>query len=165
MIGTDGFYLLDAVYAYGKPVIRVEFRKSDCLACPARSQCTRAKVNPRGLTLMIQEDYEALAKARERQKTAQFKKEYSLRSGIEGTISQGVRGFQLRQCRYRGLAKTSLQHLLSAAAMNLERIYAWLEEIPLAKTRVSHFQNITNQKLAIVPEAMASPVRVANIAL
>ncbi|NBD18112.1 MAG: hypothetical protein GVY04_18845 [Cyanobacteria bacterium] len=63
------------------------------------------------------------------------------------------------------MLKTSLQHLLSAAAMNLERIYAWLEEIPLAKTRVSHFQNITNQKLAIVPEAMASPVHVANIAL
>ncbi|MCG9890654.1 MAG: transposase [Thermosynechococcaceae cyanobacterium MS004] len=45
---------------------------------------------------MIQEDYEALIKARERQKTADFKEQYSLRSGVEGTISQGIHGFQLR---------------------------------------------------------------------
>jgi Transposase DDE domain len=61
----------------------------------------------------------------------------------------GVRGFNLRQCRYIGLAKTRLQHILTAAAINLERIYAWLEEIPLAKTRISHFQKLANRKLAI----------------
>lgn len=135
--------------SYGKPVIRVEFRKNHCLACPVRSQCTRSKDNPRGLTLMIQEDYEALANARQRQKTAAFKKEYSLRSGIEGTISQGVRGFHLRQCRYIGLEKTRLQHILTAAAINLERIYAWLEGVPFAKTRISHFEKMANQHLAI----------------
>lgn len=135
--------------SYGKPIIHVEFRKRHCSACPVRAQCTRAPVNPRGLTLMVQEDYEALANARIRQTTAEFKQQYSLRSGIEGTISQGVRGFELRQSRYIGLAKTRLQHILTAAAINLERIYAWLEEIPLAKTRVSHFEKIANQKLAI----------------
>ncbi|MCY7277504.1 MAG: transposase [Phormidesmis sp. CAN_BIN44] len=135
--------------SYGKPVIRVEFRKSHCLACPVRSQCTRAPVNPRGLTLMIREDYEALVKATQRQLTTEFKLQYSLRSGIEGTISQGIRGFNLRQCRYLGLAKTRLQHILTAAAINLERIYAWLEEIPLAKTRISHFQKLAFQKLAL----------------
>ena len=56
---------------------------------------------------MIQEDYEALAKARQRQKTAEFKEQYSLRSGTEGTISQAVRGFNLRPCRYRGKRKNS----------------------------------------------------------
>ena len=135
--------------SYGKPVIRVEFRKSHCLACPVRRRCTRSKVNPRGLTLMIRKDYEALANARIRQQTAEFKKEYSLRSGIEGTISQGVRGFHLRQSRYVGLAKTRLQHILTAAAINLERIYAWLEGIPLAKTRISHFEKMAHQHLAI----------------
>jgi hypothetical protein len=63
----------------------------------------------------------------------------------------GIRGFYLRQCRYIGLAKTRLQHILTAAALNFERIYAWLEEIPLAKTRISHFQKLANQKLAIAP--------------
>jgi transposase len=133
---------------YGKPIIHVEFSKSDCSACPVRSQCTRAPVNPRGLTFMIQADYEALVNARARQKTAEFKQEYSLRSGIEGTISQGIRGFNLRKCRYIGLEKTRLQHTLTAAAMNLERIYAWLEEIPLAQTRRSHFEKMARRKLA-----------------
>jgi transposase len=98
---------------------------------------------------MPREDYEALTNARIRQTTTEFKKEYSLRSGIEGTISQGIRGFNLRQCRYVGLEKTRLQHILTAAAMNLERIYAWLEGIPLAKTRISHFEKMANQHLAI----------------
>ena len=125
---------------YGKPVIYVEFRQRDCSVCPVRSQCTRAKKsNPRGLTIQVQEEYEALQKARERQQTEQFKKEYALRAGIEGTISQGIRAFELRDCRYIGLAKTHLQHILTAAAINLNRISAWLEGIPLAKTRKSHF--------------------------
>ena len=114
--------------AYSNPTIHVEFRKSDCSKCPARAQCTRAPVNPRGLTLMIQADYEALANARDRQKTIEFKQEYSLRSGIEGTISQGIRGFNLRKCRYLGLAKTRLQHILTAAAMNLAHIPLVREE-------------------------------------
>jgi transposase len=114
-----------------------------------RGQCTRAPVNPRGLTFMIQADYEALDRARARQKTAEFKQEYSWRSGIEGTISQGIRGFNLRKCRYIGLEKTRLQHTLTAAAMNLRRIYAWLEEIPLAQTRRSHFEKMARRKRAI----------------
>ena len=79
----------------------------------------------------------------------QFKKEYSKRLGIEGTISQGIRGFHLRQCRNIGLAKTRLQHILIAAAINLERIYAWLEGVPLAQTRISHFEKMAKPHLAI----------------
>lgn len=129
---------------YDKPLIYVEFRQRDCLACPVRSQCTRAKTNPRGLSIQVQSDYEALQKARERQKTEQFQKQYALRSGIEGTISQGIRAFEMRDCRYIGLAKTHLQHILTATAINLSRVFAWLEEIPRAKTRSSHFARLAD---------------------
>ncbi|MHC5612617.1 MAG: IS1182 family transposase [Nostoc sp.] len=129
--------------ADGNPIIRVSFRATDCLVCPVRSQCTRAKTQARGLTLQVQSDYEALQKARERQKTKQFQQQYALRSGIEGTISQGVRAFELRDSRYIGLAKTHLQHILTAAAINLSRVFAWLEKIPRAKTRSSHFARLT----------------------
>ena len=61
------------------------------------------------------------------------------RAGVEGTVSQGVRAFGLRQARYRGIAKTHLQHLATAAAINLERIVAWLNDIPRATTRTSRF--------------------------
>jgi len=64
---------------------------------------------------------------------------YAQRQGIEGTISQGVRSFGLRRARYRGLAKTGLQSVATAAAMNLNRLAAWFAERPLASTRVSRF--------------------------
>jgi transposase len=41
-----------------------------------------------------------------------------------------------------GLAKTHLQHLATAAAMNLVRLDAWLEGIPHARTRISRFAAI-----------------------
>jgi len=45
----------------------------------------------------------------------------------------------LRQARYRGLAKTRLQNIAIAAALNLDRISAWLSHRPLAPTRTSRF--------------------------
>ena len=61
------------------------------------------------------------------------------RAGIEGTLSQGVRAFGLRHTRYRGTAKTHLQHIATAAAINIDRIVAWLDERPRAQTRTSRF--------------------------
>ena len=43
----------------------------------------------------------------------------------------------LRQARYRGLAKTRLQHLLTGAALNVARLAAWFAERPRAATRPS----------------------------
>ena len=64
---------------------------------------------------------------------------YSRRSGIEGTLSQGIRLCGLRTSRYRGLAKTSLQHVATAVGINLSRVFDWLEGKPRASTRTSHF--------------------------
>ena len=61
-----------------------------------------------------------------------FRRQYGVRAGIEGTISQGVRAFGLRRARYFGQAKTRLQHILTAAAINLVRLAAWFAgDIPL----------------------------------
>ena len=38
-----------------------------------------------------------------------------------------------------GLARTHLQHLLTASAINLIRAVAWLKELPRSQTRRSHF--------------------------
>ena len=53
--------------------------------------------------------------------------------------SQGVRAFGLRRTRYWGLEKTHLQHVAIAAAINIDRLVAWLDERPRAKTRPSRF--------------------------
>jgi hypothetical protein len=50
-----------------------------------------------------------------------------------------VRAFGLRRARYRGLAKTHLQTVATAVALNLDRLAAWLDGRPLAPTRKSRF--------------------------
>jgi transposase len=124
----------------GNPVIQVRFRKPDCAACATRSHCTRSKNGARVLTLKPRDQHEALQAARERQKTPEFKERYKIRAGAEGTISQGVRTFELRRARYIGLAKNRLTHIAIAAAINLTRAVLWLTDVPKAQTRVSHFR-------------------------
>jgi transposase len=84
-------------------------------------------------------EHEALRTARERLGTEEGRRRYARRAGIEGTLSQGVRAFGLRRSRYRGLAKTHLQHVATAAAINLERLAACFRGVPRAATRTSRF--------------------------
>lgn len=60
-------------------------------------------------------------------------------AGIEGTLATGIQVFGLRQTRYIGLAKTHLQHVFSAVAMNIRRLVSWLNDEPISKIRVSRF--------------------------
>lgn len=124
---------------HGAPIIHVSFARTVCAACPVRLQCTRATTSGRKLTLRPQAEHEALMTARQRQRTAEFRTRYARRAGIEGTLAQGTRVFGLRHARYRGLAKTHLQHVLTAIAMNLLRVLAWLIEPSHAQTPVSRF--------------------------
>jgi transposase len=72
----------------------------------------------------------------------EWKAEYVVRAGVEGTLSQGVRGFGLRRCRYVGLAKARLQHVATAAAINVYQISDWVGGIPRAATRTSRFARL-----------------------
>lgn len=122
------------------PVIKVKFSAGDCGSCPSRAKCTTG--SRRSITLRPQEQYVALQVARVREGTEDFKKEYSRRAGIEGTISEGVRAHGLRRSRYVGTAKTHLQHVASAAAINLVRISNWLMEKDRTGTRASAYQRL-----------------------
>ena len=101
------------------PVIRIKFAMRDCHACAHRSDCTDGQ--RRCISIRPREQYEALHQRRKRQRTEIFKEEYAKRAGVEGTMSQGVRRCDIRHARSRGLAKTRLQHLATAAALNLLR--------------------------------------------
>jgi transposase len=129
-------------------VIKIKFSGRDCRVCPSREHCIRStkRYPRRTVTVRPKEQYLALKAAREREGTLEFKKDYAKRAGIEGTISQGVRAFGLRHSRYLGHAKTSLQHILTAAAINFVRVDRWLSEVPRAQTRRSPF--ITLMKAA-----------------
>jgi transposase len=123
---------------HGGECIAVRFARRDCMDCPARSQCTHSP-GPRTLTLLPQAQHVALQQARDYQKTDDFRQRYRKRAGVEGTVSQGIRAFDLRRARYIGLAKTHLQHLYTAAAINLTRAVFWLQGIETAQTRRSSF--------------------------
>lgn len=120
------------------PLIRVRFSPADCRTCPSLRDCVSSpKAQRREITLRPRHEYEALHQARQLQATDEWKDRYKIRAGVEGTISQGVQACGLRRSRYRGLGKTSLQHQLTGAAINLIRINAWLTDTPRARTRTS----------------------------
>ena len=77
--------------------------------------------------------------ARQRELTPAFMAQYALRAGVEGTLSQGTRAFGLRRARYIGQARTHLQHVLMAAAMNFVRVGLWLSGAPRARTQQTPF--------------------------
>lgn len=126
----------------GDARVAVKFRYADCTYCEARGLCTRNKKGPRQITLKSREEYEALSEARAAQLKAEWRERYKLRSGIESTMSQGVRSNDLRRSRYFGLKKTALQHVATASAINVQRVTDWLGGFPVAATRVSSFARL-----------------------
>ena len=124
-----------------KPTIQSQFPTKLCRSCPVRERCTEAK-RGRQVTFIPEAEFKALQAAREREQTDEFKQTYKKRAGVEGTISQAVGVLGMRRTRYRGLDKVHLQHLMTAAAMNLMRVLDWLSDKERAKTRISAFARL-----------------------
>lgn len=128
------------------PVIKIKFSGIDCAACASRAQCLaqrrRTKYPRRTLTIRPEAQYRALRAARARQATEAFAALYGQRAGIEGTISQTVRLCGLRRSRYIGRAKTHLGHVLTAVAVNRQRIDDCLTNTARSITRRSAFARL-----------------------
>jgi len=122
----------------GKPYITVRFNKQECLACPVRQLCTTSKELPRALKIQpTQELHESIQFGRQLATSTQFYHIYKSRAGIEGTLSQATRAFQLRTNRFIGTLKTKLQHYATAAALNLSRLYLWTSGATPEYSRIS----------------------------
>jgi len=107
--------------ATGKVSYRIEWSNSVCAACPLRTQCVSAGQSHR--TLVVGELHSLLQDRRREMQTDAFKLEMHRRNAIEGTQSELVRGYGLRQARYRGFAKVRLQNYLIGAACNIRRLF------------------------------------------
>lgn len=142
--GKQSLSWLPNTYPKNGVVWEVRFSRKDCTPCPHRAQCTKAKKEPRILGLQTRAQHEALQAARQRQTTEAFRQQYAARAGIEGTHEQAIRRCGLRRCRYIGLAKARLQHIITAAAINLVRVSDWLNGTPRAQTRCSRFAALQN---------------------
>lgn len=121
----------------GRDAIRIRFATTTCAPCTVRDQCTRSTQYGRQLTVRPQDQDAVLQRVRAEQGTDEWKARYAARAGIEGTVHQAVAVSGMRRTRYRGLARTHLGHVLTAAAVNLLRIDAWWNDTPLARTRTS----------------------------
>ncbi len=123
----------------GGPRIQVQFSRLDCGACVARAACASAKIAPRVLHFHDREEYEALRAARARAEDPAWLERHNKGAGVEGILSPGIRAFGMRQSRYVGLAKTDLQEVYPAVAINVSRVLRWLDGLPAATTRVTRF--------------------------
>ncbi len=117
-------------------LVTFAFSCRDCRPCPIRDQCTLADPNvPRRVTIHPEPVHQARMTAQRAQDTHQWRTTYNVRAGIEGTISQAVRGPDLRHSRYRGLPKAHLQNILTGMALNITRLGAHFAPRPPAPRR------------------------------
>jgi hypothetical protein len=109
-----------------RDLVTFRFRVRDCRPCPLRDKCTKStNLNVgRSITIHPEPVHQARLNAYRAQQGDDWAKIYRLRAGVEATISQAVRGPDLRHSRYRGLAKTHLQNVVIAMALNITRLGA-----------------------------------------
>ena len=86
-------------------------------------------------------------RARSEQQTPEWKARYAVRSRVEGTINEFAHGHGMRHCRYRGHRKAHIQHVLTAIAVNIERLSGLPPaEEALTLRRPTAFQNYLDQR-------------------
>jgi transposase len=125
----------------GQAAAVVMFAPADCGPCPVRKLCTTSIKKPRQLTVLPRDLAELQQAARTGQATKDFRADYARRAGVEGTMSQAAtRGS--RRARYRGLAKTTLDHTFMAVALNLLRLEAYWNGNPLDRRRTTHLARL-----------------------
>src|SRR5258708_7840635 len=107
----------------GKVTYRFEFGRH-CRNCGVKNLCV-----PKGQAhrmIRVGALHETLQQRRRQQQSQEFKLRMQQRNGVEGTISELVRGHGLRRARYKGFAKVDLQNQFIAAACNIKR---WLQKL------------------------------------
>lgn len=129
------------------PLIVARFTKSQCRPCPARAQCTSTADNARTVGFPPRELRDLQLRVRAEQQTPDWKARYAVRSGVEGTVNEFAHGHGMRRCRYRGQGKAHVQHVLTAIAVNIERLSGLTpaEEAPTPR-RPTAFQNYLDQR-------------------
>ncbi|MCG7209640.1 transposase [Streptomyces arenae] len=129
-------YIKDHTY------LQARFAEADCRACPDRTQCTSSATRPRSIAVLPRPLHEIQTRNRLDQHTGQWQRRYAIRAGIEATLSQNVRAHGLRRSRYRGLAHTHVQHVLTAMACNVTRVADWIDTTPRTRRRAMHFRTL-----------------------
>ncbi|GAA5706851.1 transposase [Streptomyces avermitilis] len=122
------------------------FAKSQCRPCPARTHCTTTD-SARTVGFPPRELRDLQLRVRAEQQTPDWKTRYAVRSGVEGSINEFAHGHGMRNCRYRGQPKAHLQHVLTAIAVNIERLSSLAPAEEVLSTRPpTAFQTYLDQQ-------------------
>jgi hypothetical protein len=97
-----------------------------CQKCPLRERCTKSA---RGRSIHIHPQEELIAQARAFQKTEEALRLFKARQTVEHTLARLAR-LGIGKSRYKGIAKTLFQLLMSAAVVNFRRTWNWVESRP-----------------------------------
>lgn len=104
--------------------------------------CTRSSVRfpPRELR-------DVQLRVRTEQQTSKRKTRYGSAPELKGTFNEFAHGHGMRRCRYRGQEKAHIQHVLTAIAVNIERLggLPLTEEGPIPR-RPTAFQYYLDQR-------------------
>ncbi|MFJ9173937.1 transposase [Streptomyces sp. NPDC102360] len=126
--------------------LSVLFPKPACRAGKDRLDCTgNTDGRARHITLLLQPLQEIQTRVRREQDTERWQRHYAIRAGCEATVSETVRAHGPRNCRYRGMAKTHVQHVLTAAGANIIRLSQHGlpdGELPAQARPVSRFRQV-----------------------
>jgi hypothetical protein len=140
----------------GQPRISVLFPRATCRNCNARHQCTgNTQGRGRQVLLMPRPLQEIQSRFRAEQRTDAWRRHHAPRIGCEATVSETVRAHGLRNCRYRGHAKTHVQHVLTAAGTNLIRLSGCLPPgtTPARTPRPdSQFRQLCDRRFPLLPQ-------------
>ncbi|MFE2996829.1 transposase, partial [Nocardia sp. NPDC059246] len=144
-LGWHGPYPTSSTTA--APLIVARFTKGQCQPCPVRSRCTTSRDSARNVGFPPRELLDLQVRARDEQQSPAWRQRYAVRSGIEGTVCEFANGHGMRQCRYRGQTKAHVQHVLTAIAVNIERLSAGqLPDEPSPSRPPTAFQNHLDHK-------------------
>ncbi len=142
----------------GKDVIIIEFPAAACRPCPARQLCTSARKG-RQLTIPPRELHDVIIRARAGQVSSDWQQDYARRARAEATISQAAAVTGIRRSRYRGHAKTHLEHVYCATALNLYRLDAYWNNTPIDRKRTSHLARLDlSLRLAALPGELTTSI-------
>jgi transposase len=103
------------------PYTVARFNRAHCDPCSDRAACTSG-TSARTVNFLPRHLHGLQAQNRLDQQDPEWRRLYASRSGVEGTVNELVNGHRMRRCRYRGLAKTHVQHVLTAIAINIGRL-------------------------------------------
>lgn len=126
--------LAEKVYRRKDGSVRAfQFAGAHCRQCPLQQQCAR---NPaQGRTVTIHRQERLLQQARAFEQTEAFQTRYRQRPKIERKLAEMVR-HGLRQARYVGRVKVTLQVQLIATVVNLKRIWRLIQDKPQEAARL-----------------------------